>query len=287
MPLTPVNRHEANGRGIFLLWKKKENDVNILLVHEISVVRKILTSYILSELSEANITTAKNTQEGIAQIETNSFEVVLCAREMAGTDGFGMHKRMASSALNRDAAFVMMSSNTNKKDLAAKGISHMLSLPCTSLQIKDLLYRVADPRRKRTSDRYVIPGVIVNMEAEGGAFTGKAINISKKGVLCHCDCPWPSPNFLNGARLSLRFPPHYGSAMAEDIMSTPMRIKVESWDDEGHPSGMKIVWFFRDVADSARATLEMILEKASREIQSIEDEAQQQLVMGKRKPSEL
>ncbi len=246
---------------------------DMLLIHQSELLRKIITSYALAEISDVEVDTAGNLEEALAKIAARSYDVVLSSLELAEEDDFGLFKKMKST-VNRTAPFVVVASTESEapqQKLMEQGIKNYLIAPYTGSDLGRAVEQAFNPKAHRRDNRYNIPGmemVIHNGEARTKA---AVLNISLSGMLVEISYPEQLPDPMKPVFFDLFFPSEYGKAKVEGIMGALHRIKVMSWRTDHTPSSLRVAWKFVKLPEQAEKTLEIAMEKAGSHFRLPED----------------
>ncbi|MEW5721899.1 MAG: response regulator [Thermodesulfobacteriota bacterium] len=246
----------------------------MLIVHESQLLRKIITGYVLSELSDLVVESAGSAQEGLVALEKKKYDVIVSALEMSGMDGLELFRRMRFLETNKDTPFVLTTSTDTKaqrRRVASAGIRHVLISPYTATDLARMVDVASDPREKRAFDRYSIPGVMAVFHWVESDISARVLNLSLKGVYCELVHREEYANPLRPFKLDLVFPEEYGRARVENILASVLRINVMNWRDDHTPDLVRLAVKFVQTPAAADKTLRMVLSQASRELSMTKD----------------
>lgn len=248
--------------------------LRILIVHEFGVTRKITHGYIMTEFSGAAADMAASPEEAATLLENEKYDVVLCGLEMANMDGLALFDHMRATETNRDTSFVIMTASYDEglhRRLANRGIHHILPIPFTTLQLRKTITEARDPRRSRVFPRFIIPGAKALLQIPKIDVISEVLNISMNGMLCKFTHPDEPLDLLHPCELSIQFPSDYGALNTGFITSSMLRLSVESWRKNNSPQDLRAAWRFLHLPETAQRVLTIALEKAHKEMLSIEE----------------
>jgi two-component system, chemotaxis family, chemotaxis protein CheY len=244
----------------------------MLIVHESTVMRKILKSYAQAELSDILVDVAATSAEGVQKLQAADFDVVLSALEMSGLDGIDLRRSMRDMPRNCKTPVIITTSTdtpAQRDRLAREGIEHVLMGPGTAEKLAKAVDRAIHPRELRNHHRLSIPETEALLVSNPSGPTIRVHNISRTGLLGELQysdelvCSW-KPDLLH-----IIFSEEYGRARAESIQAVKTRIEVMSWaENDAIPDLLRLAWRFTGMPNAARNTLEMILDRADQEILS-------------------
>jgi len=260
--------------------------IQILVVHEYTVIQKIANNYILTEYSDAVVKTFSTTLAAIEELKTVKYDIVLCAMEMPKMDGIAFSEAILET-INKDTHFVIMTSNYDDKNIKAYkqlGINHILSIPFTQPQLTTLIQGIVDPRSKRVFERFVIQDTEVLIQVGNETLKAKLINIGLNGLLCELKHQKAYDRILQGNKLSLRFSGSFETVVANDIQSAMMRISVTDWDDNNLPISLRIAFRFVDMPKKTRNIIQKAIKNSANELTLAETKALEQIMAQEFKP---
>lgn len=243
--------------------------LQILVVHEFGVTRKITHGYIMTEFSDAVTDVVDSPHDAARLLEEKKFDIVFCGLEMEFMDGFALYDHMRSTTQNRDTVFILMSATTDevqRQRIARRGIEHFLPIPFTPLQLRRIIHETCDPRQARVHPRYIAPGAKALIQYPKQTILADVLNFSKKGMLCDFTYSKLPADFLLPCLVSIQFPAEYGSANAARITACLLRLTVDSRQDDHSPQKVRSAWKFIEIPETAQAALTEALEKARHEL---------------------
>lgn len=241
---------------------------SILLIHESSLIRKLLKGYILSELDDVKITEAKLKHEVKLILETQKIDIILSGNRMKEFDSSFVLESRNNCSLNIETPLVILTStktDSNIEELREKGIQHYVFPPHSSSELISKINELYDPRKLRVEPRYFVPGTQALIHLESNDIRTKVINISKKAIRCELKLNEINESILKANYISLQFPDEYGSVMIKDIWSKILNVKVLSWNKDLTAKTFQAVWLFEDFGESKNEFLE-VLEKIQEKI---------------------
>ena len=251
--------------------------MRILLIHQYTVIRKILQNHILTENNDAIVDMLPSPEGCSSLLKNKQYDIVFSGLEMSGLgmDGFAVHNEMLSTQ-NKNTPIIVMTSSFDKEhldQLQSQGMQYVLPIPFTQQQLRSLITKVFDPTKDRAYTRYVIPQTNAVIQIDNGnPFKGEVINISLNGILCELDYPKSTPNIMKQASISIIFPKEYCETVVSGIMGSIIRMSAKSWQPDNTPSRIRIVWKFVYIPNHSRTILARSLEKADKDLSETEKE---------------
>ncbi|MFH1134465.1 MAG: response regulator [Pseudomonadota bacterium] len=240
----------------------------LLVIHESHLIRKIVTSYALSELSDLIVEKADYASLGLQLLREKKYDIVLSAMEMAGLDGLELFRKTRESGPNQETPFVIMTSTDDPRHherIRKKGIVHILSTPFTSAQLAGIVDKAVSPRDMRKYTRFSILGTEAEVETDDRAFGLKILNVSVEGMMGEIQYDdWLVTKWKIN-RVSLTFPEEFGQARARGVLGVICRVEVLSWRADETPETVRVAWKFTHVPELAQKTLEMILDRVEKD----------------------
>ena len=214
----------------------------MLIINESRIMRRLLSSYILAELPGFEVHITSTAEEGLKAAGEKSYDLIISANEMEKMDGIEVYRRLGLSPLNRDAPFILMTSNREeafRQKLREEGINHCLYSPFTAIDLAHLIENALNPRAKRKYDRFGIPGVKAVIQFQTGRLESRALNVSLKGVLTEVEYQPGVTEPWEPEKIDILFPENYQNAQARDILAVACRKQVSKWGPDHRPSCCK------------------------------------------------
>ena len=247
--------------------------IKILVIHQYTVLKKIVTNFVCTEYSDASVESVTDPEEGVELLRQKSFDIVLSGFEMAGLDGIAIKDQMTDTEINKDTPFVIMTSSYNENQiekLKGYGIQHILSIPFTRRQLRRFISEILDPIKNRVYNRYVIPDTKAEIRVENQVINCNVINVSLKGLLCELVYPEQSPNLFNKCHLNIQFSKDYKNVKVSDIKACLLRSTVTSWRDYNRPHIIRVAWKFVFIPAENENVLDLVLQKTHKSLSKAE-----------------
>ena len=118
-----------------------DKQLPILIVNEVQLTRKIVKSC-LSHLGFENVVEAESGNVALAQMKTQSFQLVISEWDVSHSTGIDLLKQLRETDGHRDLPVLMITSDAKKEDVveAVKaGVSNYLMRPFTPDQLQSKL----------------------------------------------------------------------------------------------------------------------------------------------------
>jgi len=254
--------------------------IRILVVHEYSVIQKIVNNYILTEYSDAVVKSFSSTLDAIEEVKKVKYDIIFSAMEMPKMDGIAFSEAILDT-FNKDAHFIIMTSNYDDKNIKAYrqlGINNILSIPFTQPQLTMLIQNIVNPRSKRVGERYFIQNTQVLIPLDTQELQAKLINIGMNGLLCELKLKKEYSSILVSNKLRLKLPESYGNVIADDIVSCLMRLSVTEWDSNHSPKTLRIAYRFVDMPLKSRQIVRKAIKSSANDLTLAENEALEKIM---------
>lgn len=241
---------------------------NILLIHETKMIRTVIRSYILSEMSDVAIEEFSSAQKSVKAFDNTHYDIVFAGRKMKAMDCITLISHMRNSTMNEATPFVIVSSGEMSEEIQGEleeGRDFYLTMPFKPNHLSDLIDKLSDPRRLRKHQRVSIAGTLAQLHLENGDVEGDIVNISKGGILCDVINREGYNDLLRDLNMSLLFPMRHDHAVIRDIWCKLLRIVVLTWGHNNYPDRLRIVWEFVSMDDNERNKLNNLIDSTSKE----------------------
>lgn len=241
----------------------------ILLIHDVGVIRQLVTRYLsMTELGEAQVDVAATSAEGLEMLNQERYDTVLCGLEIAGMDGLAVHAHMLATEWNRETPFIIITSSDtpeNRNRLEENGIEHFIIAPFSPTELKKKVGETFSPQRRRNAPRFAVGETKAVIDLGSVKVSGRVVNLSLEGMLCHLTDPGLDANLLQSSRIALEFPAKYGVDPIKGIQARPVKVYILSWNDNDQPGEVRAAWTFQSPAPEIIADLKKVLSQAHKE----------------------
>ncbi|MGE0086594.1 MAG: response regulator [Desulfococcaceae bacterium] len=224
---------------------QKTSSLQILIVHESTVIRNILREYIRTDHPDADIVFCVSREDFGKTVENRTFDLVFSGLEMEKINGFAVHQAMQESALNRKTPLIIMTPTdtpAQRRYLEKRGIRHILPLPCTSIQLRDLMYRIFNPESNTIRTFYAMPESRALIHMEDQQIPAEIINISTDSIVCGLEWTGERHPLTKAGLVTLQFPADYGKASTISITGQLLGIKDAIRLHTDHPDRLRVNW---------------------------------------------
>jgi len=234
----------------------------VLILHPQTSVRELLEAFLHSEFEDLLVVGATTGAEAEALIEEQRFDLILCASRLADQAGVQLYVTAKKSRLNCATPLVMLVDPESKDQtsvLYQHGIEHILNLPTNPELLQRKVRQLTNPRDKRKAARYSHPGIIARVYGKGCDCPGEVINLSGGSVLCELRCKGLLSLLMQATSLDLQFP---ADLKVEKLSKLPCRLSrlwVLEWNDEGHPTVLRVAWSFQNLEGAQARHLDQAL----------------------------
>lgn len=222
-----------------------ENPLEILIIHESRVIRRVLTGYVRADHPEARVDYAADRSDLDLLMEGAGYDLILCGSDSPFIDAAELAEMCGSARL-----VALAGEGGEEPD---QRFAHRLPIPCTSTQFREMLYRVFVPAGRRARTVYRIPGTrafitFADAAVPGGTVPADIRNISSDTVVCILPRELPADTLAGAREVTIRFPADYGKASTirltgrlEGVKQPP---KGRGRDAGAHPlqATWRVVW---------------------------------------------
>lgn len=237
----------------------------ILLVHDIDIVKEFIKQQLCAELNDIKITETESTSSALAIVREQKFDVVICAEELSGISGQDYFASIKKTALNEKTAFLMIttSKSPDKLDeLKNQGINNFLVTPFSSAELTVKINEICNPKHWRSESRYSIPGTTARIFVNNIEIQANVLNLSKSGLLCDLVYQKDYIGFLRPGHLSVLLPSDFTINQVDNIPGKMLRLDVLNWHEDMTPSHVRTVWSFMKMNEDVQERLEQVLDTA-------------------------
>lgn len=199
--------------------------LRFLIIHPSRVIKDILRNYIRADHPDALITETDASETAARYIAETRFDIIFSGLEMAGMGGLDVWDILAASPVNAETPLVVMTATDTpavRERLASRGIPHVLPLPCTSVQFRETLFGIFNPRSNIRHTFYAIPNSRVLIRSADGEWVGRIVDIGHDRMICELP-EFPvtdgATTFVEAAETAvLQFPADYGKASTINLV---------------------------------------------------------------------
>jgi CheY-like chemotaxis protein len=239
----------------------------ILLMHEFSILRRLLSSYLSTEFGHMDIETTDTPQDALRLCKNNDYNLVFFDHEMDAMPCQDFVSQFRSLERHKNTPFIVITSGAHEppQDLLEQDLSSLLITPFTPKQVRETVNEALDPRSRRGHQRFNISDTRAYVNCGDLTIELAVINFSAGGVLARLDNP-PGRLLTQAVEFGFVFPANYGSAEVQGIKSTPVRFNAIAWDQEGKPLTYRAAWKFLSMPKSANDTLNMVIDWAVKDL---------------------
>jgi two-component system chemotaxis response regulator CheY len=235
-----------------------------LVIHHSATIQKVIRRYLLSELTDIDLTEAHSSEDGSELIHDREFDVIICGKEIEDLDGLELFERARASSTNGNAPFVLITSDSRLESLEmvrANGVEHVLVIPFSSRALAEKVQSLCNPRRWRKYDRVCMLGMHASFHINGGDLRGEVINVSCGGLLCDLDATDRVYELLKNPDVCLHIPVEFGGNDLE-TESQFVRLSVLDWKTPHVPARYRTAWSFRHLSGESFNQLQDAIARA-------------------------
>lgn len=225
---------------------------DILIIHESAVVRSLLNSYILSELSDIRISQAATNEGARELIASHKFNMIFSSQFLKTTAGVELFEFSKNSPINSQTPFVIFTSSGDQRNLSEireSGVEHILLAPFQSADIRDLINNICDPKKLRTQSRFNIPETTACFALYNEAITAEIINISSKSILCEFSLNNHFIDVFKPLCIDVQFSSRYNHTAIQKIKCSILQYKALAMKDSFLPEKVQLVLIIKEMPE--------------------------------------
>jgi CheY-like chemotaxis protein len=239
----------------------------ILIVDDSPTMRRIIGSMILASLSDAEITEARNAYEAWEQLRNSDFHLMLFSWEPSGVAWLNLFMRLGQKPANRRPGSIILTSDVNQphvREAMKAGASGQLVIPCSQIEMTNVVNRVCNPLTLRLTHRYSLPGTTALIQQEGRSYQAGVINVSNGGLLCELehmeDYKWAMP-----VTITVTFRIDGKQLAAKGLFSILSRLIVLETNADHSPRRIKAAYRFSKTPPAVQDLFEEIFNKMAQQ----------------------
>lgn len=243
--------------------------LKMLILHEFGTMRRILAGFAQTELSEMLVEASGISGEGVARLQKDRYDLVLCGMEMAGLNGLEVHRVMRTTKENAETPFIIITSTDTeeqKRRLTEAGIEHYLITPFSALEMRTKVNQALNVVNRRTAPRFSLPGVRATLDLAGDQIPATVLNFSLGGLLIDTEEVPASSDFFQPASLAIDFPQGLGLDQVKVDRAVLIRLQVMRWGERDLPQELRLAWRFVDISPEAVETIKTAMEKTEEDM---------------------
>ena len=245
----------------------------ILLVYPSRAYRGLIRKFIFSEFCDAQITEAGSGSEAADCLRSQSFNIVLVARQPGDMSAADVQRAAAETDVNGQTPFVLLNDDGQGNMVSGcADFSHVVHIRLRPSELIDKINLLCNPRSWRKDARFHLPGVAVTIKSGRLEAEATLINVSKGGLLV--DMRTHAPELLMHNDLSLELRGSAGPARIEIVGLTCKlaRLNVTRWHPDNTPVAMRASFVFQDIGSAAEDKLDKLLSAARTENAMVDEQ---------------
>jgi CheY-like chemotaxis protein len=230
----------------------------ILIVDNSATMRRIISGMILSGLSDAEIAEARNAYEAWEQLRNQEFHLMLFSWEPSGTAWLNFFMRLGQRPAERRLSSIILTSGADQphvREALNAGVSGKLVIPCTQIDLTNIINQVCNPLTLRHTSRYSLPDTTALLQQEGRSYQAAVINVSKGGLLCELeymeDYKWAAP-----VTITITFRMDGKQFAAKGLFSLLSRFIIVETNADHSPKKVRVAYRFSKVPPAVQGVLD-------------------------------
>ena len=257
---------------------EKTMSLKFLIVHESTVIRDIIQKYIMREYNEAVADSSVSLESTVRMLEEKKYDIVLSGMEMTAMSGFDVRDYIRMSGANQKTPMIVMTSTDNPEQherLARRGIQHILSIPFTSLRLKNLIHEVLHSCVPDVDTHCNIPRSKATLRTGKQKIPAEAISISRDNIVCEIVCSKEPPDLMSACQITVQFPVDYDKGLIIYVTADLDELKDKTWLEKKFSRRLSLTWQIRwksfELATETKKTLKMVFGPSSDFWEQVED----------------
>ncbi|MCP4154752.1 MAG: response regulator [bacterium] len=236
----------------------------ILVIHENGVIRSIIKRTLTAELQDVELYPVSSARAGVKDLEKESYDMVICANEMADLNGAEILKIMRGGEKHKKTGFLLLTSKLdkqNRQSFMESGVTEVLKMPFEAGELTRYVETLSIPRDWRRHRRIEIPDIRMLIQQEKKTIPAQVVNISLGGMLSNLMLKDGVPEFSRYYQLFIQFPENYESVavMAKGYI---VRQAALHWLAPPEPESLQVAWCLEPLSNHDNEIIKEMLDKA-------------------------
>ena len=240
----------------------------ILLIHPSRSTRGLIKKYIFSELNDTEIFDAPSVQDGLEQLDINSFDVIVTSDQLQDTGISEFRTNIESTTPNSHTPLIIISESESRQvrnELVEQGFDHVVQIRIRPADLIHKINAVCDPRAWRQDARYHIPRVGVTIRTPNDTIGATLINISMGGLFVELVTQQPDNLMKSGFDIAMHIPLADRPITISGLKSKLLRLEVVSWTADLIPDTMRATFIFTGMEKGPRNQLAELIKMAGQD----------------------
>lgn len=240
----------------------------ILLVHPSRSTRGLIKKYIFSELNDTEIQDAPSGQDGLAALNSDSFDVIVASDQLKDISVTEFGSAVASTTPNSHSPLIIISESESRQvrnELVEQGFDRVVQIRVRPADLIHKINAVCDPRAWRQDARYHIPSVDVTIRTLEDTIEATLINISMGGLFVELVTRQPDHLMKSGFDITMHIPLTDHPITISGLKSKLLRLEVVNWTQDLIPDTMRATFVFTGMEKGPRNQLAELIQMAGQD----------------------
>lgn len=240
----------------------------ILLVHSSRSTRGLIKKYIFSELNDTEIHDAQSGQDGLTQLNNNSFDVIVASDQLKDITITEFRTAVSSTTPNSHSPLIIISESESRQvrnELVEQGFDRVVLIRVRPADLIQKINAVCDPRAWRQDARYHIPSVGVTIHTLEDTIEATLINISMGGLYVELMTQQPGDLMKSGFDITMHIPLADHPMTISGLKSKLLRLEVVQWTADLVPETMRATFVFTGMEKGPRNQLAELIQMAGQD----------------------
>ncbi|HET97456.1 MAG TPA: response regulator [Desulfurivibrio alkaliphilus] len=238
---------------------------NIMIVDGSVPRRRVIASMIMANLSDAEVTEAKNAYEAWELLQRAQFNLILFFWEPSAEAWLNFFLRLKKHPTSNRAGAILLTTDTGfpyVKEALRAGVADTLTIPCGKLELTNAVNRVCNPVAFHQSPRHSLPGTTALLQQGSRSYHARVINVSLGGLLCEFDYI-EDFSVTTPATINITFQHQEKQLTANGLYSIPIRFYVLDNNANYSPNRVRIAYRFAKLPMAVQDLFEQLFQFAT------------------------
>lgn len=237
----------------------------VLLVHPSRSIRALIKKYVFAELSDIEITEARDGRQALDHISDKVFDVIVSTDQLKDMGLMEFKSNQESTAHNGYTPLIVISESESEHDrnkLLQQGFDRVVQIRVRPADLIKKINAVCNPRDWRRDARYHIPNALAVISTQKHEYEASLINISMGGVFVELMTENPCELMQGELSMALQIPFSRETASIEGLTAKLLRLEAVTWNTDQIPKTMRATFIFDDLEPGPKLKLGELIQMA-------------------------
>jgi CheY-like chemotaxis protein len=237
----------------------------VLLVHPSRSIRALIKKYIFAELSDIEITEARDGRQALNLFSDKGFDVIVSTDRLKDMGVTELKSNLESTGHNGPLPLIVIAESESKHDrnkLLQQGFDRVVQIRVRPADLIKKINAVCNPRDWRRDARYHIPKAMATIATQKGEHEASLINISMGGVFVELMTEDPCELMKGELSIALQVPFTSDTASIEGLTAKLLRLEAVTWNTDRIPKTMRATFIFDNLKPGPKGKLAELIQMA-------------------------